>query len=146
MELQEYIDLNLRKGTIHSIHYRRVVKTRKAFENRVEKETIGNFRIGCDYGNLAVNKDKVTGSLPYGMWEYSNEIIHSITKSGEESYQLRLTVTHNSRVKPKVTYYLDGKEITKQELIDMGAIKEDNPSKTPLEVFNVKLADIISIN
>ena len=146
MTLQEYIDLNIKKGTIHSIHYRRIVKTIKEFENRVEKETIGNFRIGCSYRKTDSTKKHygMVGSLPYGMWVYSNEIIYSITKKGEESFQLRLTTTHNKRVKPKVNYYLDGKKITKQELIELGAIKEEEPSQ-PLEIFNVKLNNIIKI-
>lgn len=147
MLLQDYINLKLRKGTIHNIHYKRVVSSvRKAFKGRVEKETIGNFRIGVDYSNLAENKDKVTGSLPYGMWEYSNEIIKSVTKDGIESYQLRLTVTHNEKVRPQVKWYLDGVEVTKDYLIQVGAMADDSgKAKSDLLVFNVKLDDIIAI-
>ncbi len=145
MNIQEYKDLKIKKGTIHSIHYKRVVSSvRKAFKGRVEKETIGNFRIGCDYQNLAENKDIKTGSLPYGMWEYGNEIIHSITKEGIESYQLRLTITKNKNFKPHTKWYLDGVETTKEHLIEIGAMAEPKPNNDLL-VFNVKLNDIIAI-
>ena len=80
MNIQEYKDLNLKHGTIHSIHWKRELSNNevlKDFRGRVAKETIGNFRIGIDYSNMAINKDKITGSLPYGFFEYSNEIIYS---------------------------------------------------------------------
>ena len=150
MNIQEYKDLNLRKGTIHSIHWKRTLgngDVLKDFRGRVEKETIGNFRIGIDYSNMAINKDKITGSLPYGFFEYSNEILYS---PSTDTYQLRLTQTMNENITPNVKWYLDGKEITKEELIEMNALgskqrnpKPFNPKENP--VFNVKLDSIIEI-
>lgn len=150
MNIQEYKDLNLRPGTIHSIHWKRELSNAevlKDFRGRVAKETIGNFRIGIDYSNMAINKDKITGSLPYGFFEYSNEIIYS---PSTDTYQLRLTQTMNEKVKPHTQYYLDGEKITKEELIEMNALgsKERNPKPfNPMErpVFNVKLNNIIEI-
>ena len=148
LTLQQYQNLNLKKGTIHSIHWKRTLsdsQVLKGFKGgRIEKETIGVFRIGVDYSNMAINKDKVTGSLPYGFFEYSNEILYS---PSTDTYQLRLTKTMNDNHKPHVKWYLDGKEITKQELIDMNALgasqRENKPSDNV--VFNVKLSDIIEI-
>lgn len=150
MELQKYIDLKLKSGTIHLIHWKRTLSDRdvlKGFKNgRIAKETIGNFRIGITYANMAINKDKTTGSLPYGMFEYSNQIIYSPSSN---TYQLRLTQTMNENVKPMVQWYLDGKPITKQELIDMNALGSQlrkeytSPQENP--IFNVKLNDIIEI-
>lgn len=146
MKLQEYIDRKFKHGTIHKIHYIRPVKTLKAFaDHKLEKETIGVYRIGCSYSNLAVNKDRETGSLPYGKWEYSNEIIRSVTKAGVESYQLRLTAAHNSRIENKVTYYLDGVITPLQTLIDMGVIGASEATPDQREVFNVKLENIVEI-
>lgn len=151
MNLQEYKDLNLKHGTIHSIHWKRVLKDNEVLKGfkggRVEKETIGNFRIGIDYSNMAINKDKITGSLPYGFFEYSNEIIYSPTS---DTYQLRLTQTMNENMKPKVKWYLDGKEITKDELIEMNALGSAQRSTKPFDpkenpVMNVKLESIIEI-
>lgn len=150
MKLEEYKNLNLRPGTIHSIHWSRILKkgdALKGFEGRIAKETIGNFRIGVDYANMKINKDKITGSLPYGSFEYSNEIIYSPTS---DTYQLRLTQTMNKSMVPNVKWYLDGKEISKEELIEMKALgskqrenKPFNPEENP--VFNVKLENIIEI-
>ena len=151
MNIETYKSLNLRRGTIHQIHWRRTLTrsgdVKKAYVGRVEKETIGNFRIGIDYSNMAINKDKITGSLPYGFFEYSNEILYS---PSTDTYQLRLTQTMNENLKPKIKWYLDGKETTKEALIEMGALgsnqrnaKPFNPVENP--VFNVKLESIISI-
>jgi hypothetical protein len=150
MELQEYKDLKLRRGTIHSVHWKRPLKNGdvlKDFRGRVEKETIGNFRIGIDYSNMAINKDKKTGSLPYGFFEFLNEIIYS---PSSDTYQVRLTQTMNENLKPKTKYFLDGVEISKEELIKMNALgsrerkKEFNPKENP--VFNLPLNYIIAIN
>lgn len=146
--LKQYQDLNLRKGTIHSIHWKRTLsdsQVLKGFKGgRIEKETIGVFRIGVDYSNMAINKDKVTGSLPYGFFEYSNEILYS---PSTDTYQLRLTKTMNQYHKPHVQWYLDGNPITKEELIEMNALgssqRESKSNDNP--VFNVKLNDIIEI-
>ena len=150
MTLKEYLSLNLKHGTIHSVHWKRALKdgeVLKDYRGRVEKETIGNFRIGIDYSNMAINKDKITGSLPYGFFEFSNEIIYSPTS---DTHQLRLTHTMNKNMIPNTKYYLDGVEITKQELIDMKALgsKERNPQPfDPIErpVFNLPLQHIIAI-
>lgn len=152
MTLEKYINLNIKHGTIHSIHWSRVLNDRdvlKGFKGgRITKETIGNFRIGVSYENMAINKDKITGSLPYGFFEYSNEIIYS---PSTDTYQLRLTLTgREEKIKPIVKWYLDGKEITKEELIEMNALGASQRNSKPLNinntpVFNVKLNDIIEI-
>lgn len=150
MNIETYKELNLKSGTIHSIHWKRVLgngDVLKDFRGRIEKETIGNFRIGIDYSNMAINKDKICGSLPYGFFEYSNEIIYS---PSTDTYQLRLTQTMNEHMIPKVKWYLDGKEITKEELIEMNALGSRQRNPKPLDpkenpVFNVKLENIIEI-
>lgn len=151
MLLEEYKNLNLRCGTIHSIHWRRPLRDTEVLKGfkggRVEKETIGNYRIGIDYSNMAINKDKITGSLPYGFFEYSNEIIYS---PSTDTYQLRLTQTMNEKVKPHTQWYLDGKPITKKELIEMNALGASQRNSKPLDpkenpVFNVKLDSIVNI-
>lgn len=150
MTLEQYQALNLRHGTIHSVHWSRTLKNNevlKDFRGRIVKETIGNFRIGITYENMAINKDKITGSLPYGFFEYSNELIYSPSTN---THQLRLTQTMNKDVVPHTTYYLDGKKISKEELIEMKALgarerdpKPFDPNERP--VFNITLDYIIEI-
>ena len=150
MNIQEYKDLNLKKGTIHQVHWKRILGNSdvlKDFRGRVAKETIGNFRIGVNYANMTINKGKETGNLPYGYFEYSNEILYS---PSSDTYQLRLTQTMNEKLIPQVKWYLDGVETTKEALIEMNALgskqrqtKPFNPKEDP--VFNVKLENIIEI-
>ncbi|MBR3208907.1 MAG: hypothetical protein IKF82_01430 [Bacilli bacterium] len=146
MLLKEYDELNLKRGTIHSIHWKRTLKkgdALKGFEGRITKETVGNFRIGVEYANMKVNEGKVVGSLPYGFYELRNEIIYS---PSSDTHQLRLTNTMGSN-KPKVKWYLDGNEITKDELIAMNALgaSQRKVGGEPPLVINVKLDDIIEI-
>lgn len=151
MKLQEYKDLNLKSGTIHSIHWSRPLRDNEVLKGfkggRIVKETIGNFRIGVEYSNMAINKDKITGSLPYGFFEFENEIIYS---PSSDTYQLRLTQTMNENMKPKVKWFLDGQEITRDELIEMNALGSTQRSTKPFDpkenpVMNVKLENIIEI-
>lgn len=150
MLFEQYKELNLKRGTIHSIHWKRKLSNSevlKDFRDRVEKETIGNFRIGIDYSNMAINKDKITGSLPYGFFEFSNEILYSPSSN---TYQLRLTQTMNKSMAPKSKYYLDGEEITKEKLIEMNALGSRLRNEKPFDpverpVFNIKLENIIEI-
>lgn len=147
MLLQEYLAHGFKSGTIHSIHWIRTLGDRevlKDYRGRIKKETIGNFRIGVTFGNMAINKNKIVGSLPYGYFEFANEIIYSPTSN---THQLRLTKTMNKNSKPIVNWYLDNKPITKEELISMNALgssqRKDN--KEEVIVFNVKLNDIVEI-
>lgn len=146
MKLQDYINKNFKHGTIHRVHYIRPVKTLKAYAGHtLEKETIGNFRIGCTYSNLKTHKDQETGSLPYGEWAHSNEIISVTSKSGEKTYQLRLTTTNNSKIPAQVKFYLDGEEIAPEKLVAMGVVGASAVASETREVFNVKLENVIEI-
>lgn len=152
MTKKQIEEANFKHGTIHSIHWSRTLSDKEVLKGfkggRITKETIGNFRIGVSYENMAINKDKKTGSLPYGYFEYSNLLIYSPIS---DTYQLRLTLTgREDKNPPKVKWYLDGKEITKEELIEMnalGAAQRKNKKLTLEEdpVFNLKLGNIIEI-
>ena len=152
MKLEEYKSLNLKHGTMHNIKWSKILEDKdvlKGFKGgRITKETVGVFRIGVTYENMNINKDKITGSLPYGYFEYSNEIIYS---PSSDTYQLRLTRTGNPNHRTKTRWFLDGKEITKEELIEMNALaskQRENKQLTLKDnpVFNVKLKYIVSIN
>lgn len=150
MTLEQYQALNLTHGTIHSVHWSRTLKNNevlKDFRGRIVKETIGNFRIGITYENMAINKDKITGSLPYGFFEYSNELIYS---EATNTHQLRLTQTMNKSMVPHTTYYLDGEKIEKEKLIEMNALGAKERNSKPFDpvehpVFNITLDYIIEI-
>ena len=113
-------------------------------EEEKENKTVINIE---NARNTKYEKDKETGNLPYGYFEYSNEILYS---PSSDTYQLRLTQTMNEKLIPQVKWYLDGVETTKEALIEMNALgskqrqtKPFNPKEDP--VFNVKLENIIEI-
>ena len=152
MRYDELKDLNIRKGTIHSIRFKRVVKTLKSFNGGVvEKETVGTYRFGINYANIRQNQAKVVGSLPYGQWTDDQFLIEQII-NGNVNYQLRLTTTGNPNHKAHTKWYLNGAEIDKQDLINMNALgsADRNPRpmdpNNPIQIFNVKLENVIEIH
>ena len=102
-------------------------------------------RLGVNYGNLASVKSAgvAPGPLPYGAWVPGKE---NLLIENKGSYQLRVTKTGNHRQLPKVKYYLNGEEVTKEELQALNVVLPsvwNRSSDTP--VFNVKLENVIKI-
>lgn len=130
----------IKKGTYHKIKYVRTISNCiSIYKDRIKKETTCIARIGCNYSNLSINKDKqTTNKLPYGQWYVDNKIIEY-----KDNYQLRLTKTFNNRLKPQVIWYLDNEPVDKDYLINIGAMKEDKPHDSA--VFNIKVNDIVYI-
>jgi hypothetical protein len=97
-----------------------------------------------DYMIAPVNFNDKT-ELPWGHYRagYENLIIDHTNKAGEKNSYLRLYVTPN---KPKSKFYLNGKEISKEELKSKGIVKESYWTEgTNDGVFNIKIKNILSI-
>lgn len=108
--------------------------------NGIIKVTTGVYRLGVNYSHIksviAKNGGKVN-PLPYGKWLIENLIIDNNGK-----YQVRITQA-SMDFKPSSKYLLNGKETSKDSLIQSGLLK-DKPH-TASNVFNVKLENIIQI-
>lgn len=143
MLYNEFENLKIKNGAYTSVEFCTFKTPLKAFKgHEIKKVTKGIYRLGIAYKNLASKKDVVTEKLPYGKWvdKWVNKLIE---KDGE--YQLRLYSTNNRKHKVHTQWYLDGKEITKEELIEMGAISESMAKSHHTELFNVHLENIIRI-
>lgn len=94
---------------------------------------------------LDFNK-KYNNELPWGHYRkgYENVIIDHTNKAGEFNSYLRLYLTPN---KPEAKYYINGKEVSKQELQAKGIIKDSYWDKDSVKdgVFNVKIKNILYI-
>ena len=134
----------------------------------VTKITIGTVRKGIRYTNTKAYKTKLyrrlseecggtcfmtpidfnkkyNNELPWGHYRkgYENIIIDHTNKAGEFNSYLRLYLTPN---KPQIKYYLNGREIEKEELRAKGIVKESYwDQKINDGVFNIKIKNILFI-
>ena len=60
----------------------------------IVKESDMVIRLGVSYANMAINKDRETGSLPWGQWvEGLENLVIKHVKDNVENYYLRITST-----------------------------------------------------
>ena len=118
----------------------------KDLGNGIVKESDMRIRIGVNYANMAINKDKETGSLPWGSWVPGLENM-VITHKGK--YYLRVTsVTPDnpeSGADVIATRYLqNGAAISKEAAIEV--LGEKKLSSKASSVYSINFDNIISIS
>jgi hypothetical protein len=142
------ITLLSRKGQIATIHSKRTMKVRKKFEELgiIEKESTFQVRVGVNYDNIQVVKDKrQTGELPeenaglpWGTWaEFPYVIEH------KNEYYVRCTLLRNNFV-PTTLYWRNGMQITAEEAQEACLASEFKEDRTN-DVFNIKVASILDV-
>jgi hypothetical protein len=122
----------------------------------VRKETDMKIRLGVNYSNMSINKNREVGPLPWGHYlpGFENLIIEHTKvdkKTGETSgpnYYLRIsscTPEHPDSGADVIAtrYYKDGVEITKDEALAI--IGEKKMESHASAVYNVKFENIIKI-
>ena len=128
---------NNKKGAFINVEYETTKKPlAKHKDSIIKKHSKGVYRLGIDYKNMAVNKDKQTGPMLYGAFEIKNYLIEYNGK-----YYLRVYVSHNHKTESQWT--LNGEKVSKQYLIDNGYIS--NTKSQPVECFNISIENIIKI-
>lgn len=100
------------------------------------------IRVGIDNKNRADNKNKVTGDLPWGEFTLEYYIIEHTNKNGEHNVYLRYYTTKH---RPKVKYFYQGQEVTKQYLIDNKIISESKLKSNDSSVRNINIKNIIRL-
>lgn len=122
----------------------------------VRKETDMKIRLGVNYSNMKINKDKEVGPLPWGHYlpGLENLVIEHTKvdkKTGETigpNYYLRIsscTPEHPDSGADVIAtrYYKDGVEITKAEALAI--VGEKKMESHASAVYNVKFENIIKI-
>ena len=133
----------VRKGCNQSVVYQSFPATKNAWKTRVRKETCGVVRLGINYKNLKDNQNRVDfQDLPSSQRFILKNIVIENNKENQVSYLVRLYFSSNN-AKPSVKYYLDNQEISKEALIEMGALKDSKKEK-PL-CFNVKMENLLEL-
>lgn len=134
-----------KKGQIATLTTERDMKMRKG-QPLVTKRSTFQCRVGVNYDNIAVVKDKrangtlpaESAGLPWGEWL---AFPYTIAHKGEVYF--RCTMLHNNFI-PKTTFYLDGNEIDKADVKLMCLASEFNEDRTN-DVFNIKVSNIMEV-
>lgn len=136
-------------GSFFKISYTSVIPVLKEWKGHsVTKETVATVRKGINYSHLKTVKERLTlssgtvGSLPWGKWEegYEGLIINNI-KDGVSKKYVRLYPSPN---KSNVKYFLDGREVRKNELMGIISNSYFSDKKLP-DCFTVAIENITKI-
>lgn len=144
-EITKIID-SVGGGQFHSVKWEKTLKTRKGIADKITKESQAILRLGVSYDNKkAVQMKRENGELPkenqglpYGEWE---RFPYLIKHNG--GYQLRVTTAENTTFKTK--YYLNGEEVSKEDIEKLVLASEVKPSDRKIDVFNIKIENIKAI-
>ena len=135
----------IRKGCNQSVVYQSFPATKNAWKDRVRKETRGVCRLGINYRKLKANQGREEESfkgLQEGQRFILNNTVIEKNKDNQISYLVRMYFSSNN-ARPNVKYYLDNQEISKEELIQMGALRESNNERP--SCFNVKMENLLEL-
>ncbi|MBQ9728202.1 MAG: hypothetical protein IJV85_01255 [Clostridia bacterium] len=140
MTLNEILSKNITNGRFFAIEAE-TEKKRKGITYR--KRTTLTAQFGVNYANVASVKDRIAeqgGTLP--TWFEHTEHA-SIVKSKKDETKLYLQIMNPCNI--KTAFFLaDGTPTTKAELVEMGAIREDEKSEKPVTLCYA-LENIIAI-
>ena len=117
----------------------------------VNKMTYATVRYGIDYTNMKSTKTKImngelnpTHELPWGKWVENKEgiFIEHTNKNGDKNIYLRL---YSSPNKSRVKYFLNGKPIEKEKLMNLGYVQDSVWKKSPSDCFTINVTNISEI-
>lgn len=133
-----------KKGQFIELSFKSDGKPSKDHKGRIlEKRTVGIYRTGVNFANLSSVKEAIANGergevqpLIWGSWKVFPFVIEH---KGEE--YLRITT---SKSIPKVNYFVDGIEVSKDHYLSMLPPSERKPSE-PSEVFTIKAKNLIGV-
>lgn len=114
----------------------------------VIKQTLMNVCKGVDYKDRATTKmavqygKKLTGELPWGEWD--EKLPYIINHNGKQYVRLYL----QDGVKPKTSYFVNGKAVTKDELANEGFCNKSSlqPKSKVVDCMTVNVDNIVLVN
>lgn len=128
---------NRPKGSIFSLTTRRPVKLKKGFTAHIEKQSQIQGLFGVEYANTANVKSAIQSgereapSLPNGIKRcfYENNLKFYEGFNGNVSMGVNI-----SGNKPKSIFFMDGKEVSEEQIQNMVLANELTPKKTRAEL------------
>lgn len=143
--------LNCKKGSNQHIVFRRPMETYKKVADKVEKETEMIVRFGINYDNLAsTKKGRADGTLPQtnqGFLGAKSWVVGMENYILQSKYKTLLRCYQSNLFAYKVVkYYLNGKEVKKEDIIDLCTAKEfpKTPSRE-IPLFDIDINSVVAI-
>ncbi len=138
----------LRNGTYTNITFvSDVISNKDNKEHRVQKVVKAVVRLGIAYSHISAVANKARpidtnepDKLPWGEWD--PECGYLIAHKG--THYLRCTVSRSPNHHRTVTYLLDGKPATKEEVMPLTRASEWTPREDEY-VFNPKIENILTL-
>ncbi len=137
------------KGANIVVEWVRPVKTKKAFDGNITKSCRMVGRIGIEYDNTkSVQEKRENGDLPSenqglnGMEWIQYPFLLRAIKSGKE--QLRLFKGTSDKVSPEVHFFLNGREVNKEEIENVMLASEKTSRQG--DCFSCKIENITRIH
>lgn len=142
---------NTQRGSIHTITYKKELKTRKGVEDTIEKVTTLQGRFGVEYDNIkSVQKAREDGQAPATNGGLVGAIVwddHRYILKNENTGKYQLRVTKCNRWPSKVTYLKNGVAVDKEDIKALCLKSEfpdyNNSKSTP--IFNIGVEKILKI-
>ena len=143
----------LRNGTYTKIKFLSDMTSNKDNkEHRIQKVVSAVVRLGVQYSHINVEQIQarkvaeedgkpLTEQLPWGEWD--PECGYLISHKG--THYLRCTVSRSPNHHRIVTYLLDGKPATKEEVMPLTRASEWTPREREEYVFNPKIENILEL-
>ena len=134
---------NYRVGTYVNGEWTSQKKTTASHkQDKVIKVSKGVLRLGVKYANLQSVKDKGIEVQPLTYGEYVEQSENYLIEYKGQKY-VRVYPSKNKNHKITSKYYLNGKEVEKQYLIDNGICTESMlGSSQVVDCFNIKLENL----
>ena len=138
----------LRPGTIHTLTYRKTLKTRPGITDKVTKVTQIQVRFGVSYDNIRQVMDARNNlslpihnaGLPTNLEWKDKNFLHNKAKD-----TILLRATFANGYKTQSQYYLNGKPVGKADIETLCYKSETTTRSDPLIVFNIGVENILSI-
>ena len=140
---------NRPKGSIFSITTRRPVKLKKGFTAHIEKQSQIQGLLGVEYANMAnvkagiESEEREVPHLPNGVKRCFYQGGLKFYEGFNGNTSIGINIAGN---KPKSIYFMDGKQVSKEQIENMLLSSELTPKKTKSELAEKHQSPFMRVN
>lgn len=123
---------------------------KKDLGDNIQKITVMRIRLGVNYSNMSINRDRQTGSLKYGNWIEGLEglALEYTNKKNEYHNYLRVTTTDPNNIENYVDvvetrYLMNGRNVDRE--IVRNIVGDKKLESKPSIVYNIDFENILEI-
>lgn len=148
-EIQNYL-AKIRKGTYTNITFLSDIASNKDNkDHKIQKMVKAVVRLGVTYSHInvepiqgrPVDNSQKQDHLPWGEWDPECDCLIA----HKDNYYLRCTISRSPKHSRTITYLLDGKEVTREEIVGLVRPSELAPRDKEEYVFNPKIENVLAL-